>query len=244
MATLLALDTSTERLVAALVTDEGTTGVDEEGGARASQRLVPAALELLAAAGLAPDALDAVAFGRGPGAFTGLRTAAAVAQGLAFGAGCPVLPVDSLQIVAEQARAEAGVDELWVVMDARMDEIYAGAYRWQGDDAGWQSLDAPALFTLPALQARWQSAPPACVAGSALAAFGERLDSGHARRLAPAAGRAAALARLAGQAWRRGQAVDAALALPVYLRDKVALTTAERAAAREEAAGAPGAASR
>ena len=125
MPRLLAIDTSTDRLVIALDTDGKLRTLDEEGGGRASARVLPAVLDLLDRAGLRAAGLDAVAFGRGPGAFTGLRTACAVAQGLAWGAGRPVLPLDSLLVVAEDARAQLGLaraDELWVAMDARMDE--------------------------------------------------------------------------------------------------------------------------
>jgi tRNA threonylcarbamoyladenosine biosynthesis protein TsaB len=228
---LLALDTATEQMALAVVCGAVQWCAQEVGGALASQRLLPLAFELLQAADLAPSQLDAVAFGRGPGAFTGLRTACSVAQGLALGAGCPVLAIDSLAIVAEDARSRHGVETLWVVMDARMDEVYAGGYRFERER--WHATHAPALFTLPALHATWAQQPPHAVAGSALAAFGERLSTRHAQRLDDAGSdRAGALARLARAAWAHGEAIDAAQALPLYLRDKVALTTAERDAAR------------
>ena len=231
---LLAIDTATDQLAVAVVADERDFCAQEAGGARASQRLLPLVFELLQAAGLQAAQLNAVAFGRGPGAFTGLRTATSVAQGLALGIGCPVLPIDSLMIVAEEARVHHGVNELWVAMDARMDEVYAGAYRHA--DEHWHVPHEGALMTLPALHAAWQLRPPLAVAGSALAAFGERLQCAGARCLDDVgADRAAALARLARSAWARGEAVDAAQALPLYLRDKVALTTAERVAARASA---------
>jgi tRNA threonylcarbamoyladenosine biosynthesis protein TsaB len=228
---VLALDTATERMAVAVVAGEHAWCAVEDGGARASLRLLPLAFELLQSAGLAPAQLDAIAFGRGPGAFTGLRTACSVAQGLALGLDRPVLPIDSLALVAEAARQRHGTDTLWVTMDARMDEVYAGRYRFvQGR---WQADAPPALFTLPALHAAWQAAPPTAVAGSALAAIGERLHTGSAQRLDEDSGaRAQALAALARAAWQHGEAVDAAQALPLYLRDKVALTTAERAAAK------------
>ena len=228
-ATLLAIDSSTDRLCLALQSGAHCRTVEEAGGAQASAHILPRLLALLADAGVTPARLDAIAFARGPGAFTGLRTACAVAQGLAFGAGRPVLPVDSLMLVAEDAAAHAGTAALdvWVAMDARMDEIYAGHYRRAACD--WEVLEAPALYGLDALQARWQAAPPQMVAGSALQAFGDRLRTGGAALQAVEHGRAAALMRLAQQAWRRGEAVAAEQALPLYLRDKVALTTAERA---------------
>jgi tRNA threonylcarbamoyladenosine biosynthesis protein TsaB len=231
---LLAIDTATDQIAAAVVAGERVFCAQEEGGARASQRLLPLVFELLQAAELPAAQLDAVAFGRGPGAFTGLRTATSVAQGLALGIGCPVLAIDSLLIVAEDARARHGVTELWVAMDARMDEAYAGAYRHA--QGRWQVLRDAALFTLPALHAAWQAQAPQAVAGSALSAFGERLECGNARRIDEAGtDRAAALAGLARAAWTQGAAIDAAQALPLYLRDKVALTTAERQAARAPA---------
>jgi tRNA threonylcarbamoyladenosine biosynthesis protein TsaB len=228
---LLALDTATERMVVAVVADERQWLGDEAGGALASQRLLPLAFDLLDRAGLTLGELDAVAFGRGPGAFTGLRTACSVAQGLAFGAGLPVLSLDSLALVAEDAFARHGAatQRLWVAMDARMDEVYAAAYRRV--EGGWRVEHAPALWPVAALADAWRDEPPACVAGSALAAFGARLPSASALRIEASQDRAAALARLACAAWQRGEAVDAAQALPLYLRDKVALTTAERQAA-------------
>jgi len=225
---LLALDTATERIHVAVVDGHRQWVADEAGGPLASQRLLPLAFELLERAGLGLGDLDAVAFGRGPGAFTGLRTACSVAQGLAFGAGLPVLSLDSLALVAEDTFAQHAAPEVWVAMDARMDEVYAAAYRRAAD--GWQVQQAPALWPLAALLDAWRLAPPGCVAGSALDAFGPRLPTGAALRIAAPRDRAAALARLARGAWQRGEAVDAALALPLYLRDKVALTTAEREA--------------
>jgi len=238
MITLLAFDTSTERLALALHAPGGPWHVDAPGGAASSATLLPQALRLLAGAGLQPAALQYVAFGRGPGAFTGLRTACAVAQGLGFGIGCPLLPIDSLLIVAEDARRQAGGGDasfdVGVAMDARMDEAYAARYRWQA--GAWQLLQAPALFTLPALQAAWTDAPPRAVAGSAWPAFGPRLPVPGGAAVYAEADRAAALLRLALQAAAAGAGVDAADALPLYLRDKVAFTTQERAALRAAAA--------
>lgn len=229
-ARLLALDTATERIAVALVDGEREWRADEAGGPLASQRLLPALFELLDQAGRGLRELDAIAFGRGPGAFTGLRAACSVAQGLAFGAALPVLAIDSLALVADDAHAQSGVATIWVAMDARMDEAYAAPYR--RDEGGWTAVQAPALWTVPALAAAWQADPPQCVAGSAIEVFGARLPTGNALCLPRQHDRAAALARLARAAWARGEAVDAAEALPVYLRDKVARTTAERAADR------------
>ncbi|MBK6789559.1 MAG: tRNA (adenosine(37)-N6)-threonylcarbamoyltransferase complex dimerization subunit type 1 TsaB [Rubrivivax sp.] len=238
-ACLLAFDTSTEHLALALQGRDGAGFTRlAAGGAAASAALLPQVHGLLAQARLTLADLDAVAFGRGPGAFTGLRTACAVAQGLGLGLARPLLPIDSLLIVAEDARAKAAPDaaafEVGVAMDARMDEVYAARYRWQGGH--WQVLQAPALCSLPALAEAWAGAEGQAVAGSALAAFGPRLglpDGG--LRIEAERDRAGALLRLAVQAARAGQGVDAAEALPLYLRDKVALTSAEREAVRSAA---------
>jgi tRNA threonylcarbamoyladenosine biosynthesis protein TsaB len=235
---LLALDTATERIAVAVVDGEQQWLADEAGGPLASLRLLPLVFTLLERAGLALRELDAVAFGRGPGAFTGLRTACSVAQGLAYGAGLPVLAIDSLALIAEDALAQrsAAAQRIWVAMDARMEEVYAAAY--QHSPAGWVVQQAPALWPLAALADAWRRDPPAAVAGSALDAFGARLPSGDALRITTPHDRAAALARLARAAWQRGEAVDAAQALPLYLRDKVAQTTAERDAAALAKVGA------
>ena len=230
----LAFDTATELMSVALA-HEGRVHVHEApGGALASAALIPAVLGLLARAGLTLQQLDAIAFGRGPGAFTGLRTACSVAQGLAFGAGKPVLPIDTLLAVAEDARVQVGEAlpglRVWAAMDARMNEVYAAQYGFDG--ALWRVLDAPMLVTPQALHDRWQQEAPQCVAGNALAAFAPLLATDTALRAPAAAPRATALLTLAQAMWHAGGAVDAALALPLYVRDKVAQTTQERDAAR------------
>jgi tRNA threonylcarbamoyladenosine biosynthesis protein TsaB len=239
---LVAFDTATEHMAIAVRGPGGTRLCTAPGGAQASAALLPTVEAMMAEVGLRYAGVGVVAFGRGPGAFTGLRTACAAAQGLALGIGCPVLSIDSLALVAEDARAQCeargiGCDEVSVAMDARMDEAYVGAWRWS--DGAWHLRRAPALFTLPALQALWHAEPPSCVAGNATAAFAGRLDADSALRLETEHDRAAALLRLADAAWVRGEVLDAADALPAYVRDKVALTTAERAAAQPAAAAAP-----
>ncbi len=230
MAKLLAFDTSTESMSMALQLPQGLLVRESAGGAQASARLIPEILALLAEGGCTLAELDAIAFGCGPGAFTGLRTACSVAQGLAFGAGKPVIAVDSLMLVAQDAHNQQPLDDIWVAMDARMDEVYAGAYRWQG--SRWSVRSAPALYAVDALNACWQAAPPVVVAGSALQVFGDRLHTAAAVKLPQPRSRAEALAQVAQQLWADGVAVDAARALPVYLRDKVAQTTLEREAIR------------
>jgi tRNA threonylcarbamoyladenosine biosynthesis protein TsaB len=163
-----------------------------------------------------------------------------VAQGLAFAHATPVLPIDSLLIVADDACQQAAPADRdgswWVAMDARMDEVYAAAY--DHGPGGWVPRVAPQLYTLGALADAWQAAPPVSVAGSAIQAFGDRLPWGAARLWPHTQDRAAALLRLAEAAWAAGAGVPADAALPLYLRDKVAQTTAERLALRAGQVGA------
>jgi len=228
---LLAFDTATEHMSIALAVRGEVFAHEAAGGAQASATLIPAILTLLAKAGVTLRELDAIAFGRGPGAFTGLRTACSVAQGLAFGANKPVLPIDTLLAVAENARAgDRRAQRVWVAMDARMNEVYAAQYAFA--DGCWAVLDAPMLTTPDALNERWLVQAPELIAGSALGAFGDRLATHGARLVPDALPRARAMLPLAQALWAAGGAVDAALALPLYVRDKVAQTTVERDAAR------------
>lgn len=225
--TLLAIETATESMNVGIAVDGRVLTEESPGGPQASARLLPVVLNLLqAAGGLRVQDLDAIVFGRGPGAFTGLRTACAVTQGLALGAGKPVLPVDTLLVVAEAARAADAGQDVWAVLDARMDEIYAARYRHDGGD--WHTVTQPALYSAEALSQRLRRDGGDCVAGNALQVHA--LEVGTMATLPHAGPHAAALLELGRAAWRRGEAVDAALALPLYIRDKVALTTAEREA--------------
>jgi len=220
---LLALDTSTE--VFAIAVQRGGEVLQHQapGGAQASAALIPAIQHLLARAGVTLAELDAIVFGRGPGSFTGLRTACSVTQGLAFGAKVPVLPVETLLAVAEEARSSAGVTRVVALLDARMDEVYAAACEWDG--RAWQrhgdiALCAPQDVAVP---------PGWAMAGNAFAGYGSRLPAGQRVEALPTA---TALLRLAPALLAAGHAVPATGALPLYIRDKVARTTAERAAAR------------
>lgn len=228
---LLALDTSTDTLSVAVQRGDALWQHSGPGGAQTSTQLIPAIQALMAQAGLAFAELQAIAFGRGPGSFTGLRTACSIAQGLAFAARVPVLPVDSLLAVAEEAREHHGCTDLVAVLDARMNEVYHAAYhfsdgRWNeiGEHSGDFGLCAPEALQLPA---------GTVVAGNALAAYGKRLAP-QARHVA-ALPTAAALLRLAPALLAAGRALPADQALPLYIRDKVAQTTAEREQARAQA---------
>lgn len=232
---LLALDTATDVVHLVLVQGEQALVQALPGGAQASSALLPAIRGLLAQGGLGLRDLDAIAFGHGPGAFTGLRTACAVAQGLAVGAGRPLLALDTLAALAESARQQGEVgDAVWSVLDARMGEVYAA--RWcRGTDGGWMA-DGPVALYSPAVLADAIEHAPAALAGNALTVQADVLGP-LAARLGLATWPAAvpdgaALAVLARVAQGRGAWIDPAQALPLYVRDKVAQTTAEREALR------------
>jgi tRNA threonylcarbamoyladenosine biosynthesis protein TsaB len=223
---LLAFDTSTETMSVAVANGARLWSHSARGGALASSALIPAIQALLAEAGLALADLDAIAFGHGPGSFTGLRTACSVAQGLAFGANVPVLGIDTLMAVAEQARHAQGCTQVLALLDARMDQVYAGAYEFVAGAwlrRGEFSLDKPQALTLPS---GWT------LAGNAFDAYGERLPPGPRVACLPDA---QALVRLAPALLSGGGALPADQALPLYIRDKVAQTTDERAAIKAAA---------
>lgn len=240
---ILAFDTSTEWLSVAVGVQQpdGAWTVRAHhgpGGAQASAALIPEALRLLREAGLSVDALDAIAFGAGPGSFTGLRTACAVAQGLALGAragrGLPVLPVCTLTAVAESARMQQGCTRVLAVLDARMDEVYAARLAWTGSH--WQAQGAPQLLRphdVPALE-------DGVLAGNAFDTYAAHWSAPvRAMPRVPAWPTAQAMLALAPAGIAAGQAVPAEQAMPVYIRDKVAQTTEERAAAKAAASAPP-----
>jgi tRNA threonylcarbamoyladenosine biosynthesis protein TsaB len=237
----LAFDTSTERLSLALTDGHQVWHEDQAGGAQASITLIPSVLALLARAGMALDALDAIVFGRGPGSFTGLRTACAVAQGLALGAGLPVLPVDTLLAVAEAARQEhlatqPGLQTLQVLalLDARMDEVYSARHAWSADQ-GWRCVRELRVGPPESLEA--DLPPGVLLAGNVREVYGPRLPAGLSCQ--PVWPDARALLRLAPERMARGEAVPPEQAMPLYIRDKVAQTTAERALLQSARAAAP-----
>ncbi len=215
---LLAFDTSTETMFVAVTDGHQTWQHTAEGGAKTSAALIPAIMALLKEADLTLKQLDAVVFGRGPGSFTGLRTACSVAQGLAFGAGgVQVLPVDTLLAVAEEARFTSGeasnVTQIQAVLDARMGEVYAASYAYK---AGvWDAISDIQLCKPADLQFK---------ADFQLA--GNCLDDASRINALPTA---TAMLRLAPAMLAAGLGVPADQALPLYVRDKVAQTTVERA---------------
>lgn len=257
---LLALETSTDTLSVALGSGAPDGLVWQHsgpGGAMASTTLLPLVKQALDATGWSLASLDAVVFGRGPGSFTGLRTACAVAQGLAYGAqsterpaGLPVLPVDTLLALAEEARwtreqqGHPAPGAIAALLDARMGELYVATYTCM--PSGLAPLAPPRLCAPADVQAhlhtQWQQHLPA---GGEVLLTGNVFDTcasglaGVPGTRQPALPGAAALLRLAPALLAQGAAVAARDAMPLYVRDKVAQTTDERERLRVNAAATP-----
>ncbi|HET8850771.1 MAG TPA: tRNA (adenosine(37)-N6)-threonylcarbamoyltransferase complex dimerization subunit type 1 TsaB [Marinobacter sp.] len=222
---LLALDTSSSGCSAALLTDGQLTERFELAPRGHTRLLMPMVRELLAQAGMAPADLDALAFARGPGSFTGLRIATGVVQGMAWGLDLPAVPVSSLQAVALSAIETHGLsdgDGIAVAFDARMGEVYMGVYSCEGQlpvALAEERVCPPEAVTLP------ESGPQRWVAAGSGWAFREAMAGTVVERLARVdeslLPRASAVARLAERAFLRGETVTAEQAQPVYVRDEV-----------------------
>ena len=219
MTTLLALDTATEACSVALLHDGKITSHYEVIPRQHAQKLLPMIQTLLADAGIALSAVDAIAFGRGPGAFTGVRIAIGVVQGLAFALERPVLPVSNLAVLAQRALREHGATQVAAAIDARMDEVYWGCYAEQAGEMRLQGAEAvlpPEQVSLPqGLGGQWFGAGTGWGYGERLAVKADGQDAS----MLP---HALDLLTLAHFAWQRGESVPAEQAQPVYLRDKVA----------------------
>ena len=239
----LAIETSTDMLSLAIASTQGDKSQVwthmSQGGAKSSQLVLPEIVRLMEEAQIRFTDLTAVVFGKGPGSFTGLRTACSVAQGLAFGADVLVLPIDTLLAVAEDARYQnvqqtqqqiklpEEVQRFFVAMDARMDQVYTAAYEWRSE---WQcvqaaSVNSPEEICLPT---EWKDLAFTTV-GNAWDAFTTRWPAELSGKHMHAMPTAQALLRLSPVAFEQGLAVPPEEALPLYIRDKVAQTTQERA---------------
>ena len=225
---ILALDTSTDWLSVALHDGRDTLVAREQAGSASSERILPLIAGILAQGGTTLAALDGIAYGAGPGSFTGIRIACGVTQGLAFGADLPVFAVPTLGAIAQTAWRVHGAPRVLACLDARMREVYAAAYARGA--SGWSLVRAPLVCApdavgLPAASGDWFGA------GNGYAAYPLL-----APRLALGAFDASIIPdaqSIAEWAWPHvvaGEGVAAALAEPLYVRHRVALTSAERAA--------------
>ena len=227
--TIAAIETSTELASVALLCGDRVTSRESSGAKTHSMTVLALLQELLREQDLTLGQCDALAFGAGPGSFTGVRTACGLAQGLAFGANLPVVPVVTLLAMADAARNQGAGDNIIAVLDARMGEVYWAQYRF---DEQWQIVKEPCLSAPEQVIAEGAS----CVAGNGLAAYADRFTGlPPVRRWPELMPHASQIARLGRQFALQGQSVHAREAQPLYLRNKVALTTAERT---ERTAGA------
>lgn len=224
---LLAVETSTELCSVALLRDRELFVEEVVAENRHSELLAPMVRKVLERARLTARQMDAFAFGQGPGSFTGIRIACGVVQGLAFAVGRPVVPVPSLLALAEQSNE----GHVLAALDARMGEAYLAAYARSGED--WDEVIAPRLAdasSLPALPGRRWAAT-----GSGFDRHPWLRDAYRASvemRFEGDLPRAGSVARIAARRFARGAGIPAEEAAPLYLRDKVALTTEERRAKR------------
>jgi len=221
----LAFETATRRLSVALWQDGELTERFADHPNSGSAYLLPWVHELLAQSGIKLTQLDGIAFGAGPGGFTGLRLACGVAQGLAFGLDVPVAPISTLAALA----LASGEHTVWACLDARMNEVYAAAYTIEGDrvhEVMAPHCAAPAVLPAPTFQNAWGVGDGFKIYGELLATRKPDL-TGVRPDIFPSA---VAVARLAASVLANGSGVAAAQAQPLYVRDKVAFTTAERLA--------------
>jgi len=220
MAVILALDTSTEACSCALAIDGAVHERYELQPRQHARLLLPMIRDLLGECGLGFSALDAVACGRGPGSFTGLRIAAGVAQGIAFAADVPVLPVSGLAALALDIHNRTAADTVLAVLDARIDEVYVAQYRFVAGLpllAGTEQLCKPEQIRVD---------PVPMTAGGNGLAYWPRFPAAIVQQTLPALPdllpRAALIAILAAEAYSLGKGLSAWELQPVYLRDQVA----------------------
>jgi tRNA threonylcarbamoyladenosine biosynthesis protein TsaB len=230
---LLALDTSTEFLSLALQLGDKTYAHYQHAGNASSELILPQIQALLDSANVKLSDMDGIAFGAGPGAFTGVRIACGVAQGLGFGANIPVVGVNTLLALAEAS----GEDKVIACLDARMGEIYHAAYvrkRGERKNGEWAEISATQVCkpeAAPVLEGSWIGV------GSGWAAYGEILSGVYALNVTKIISEdshykvtptAEAILKLATPTFVAGLAKPASEAAPIYVRNRVALTSLER----------------
>ena len=225
---LLAIDTSTDFCSVAASRGEALFSRHERAGQRQAETILGMVDEVLAEAGIEVAQIQGIAYGAGPGSFTGLRIAAGVTQGLALARGIGVIGVGSLLALSEEAGKDAAGGRVIACLDAHMGEVYHAAYRRTG--AGWEEVSAPGLYRPEAVPVASGGDWTGC--GDGFAAYRERLAARLGECVSTirpeAAPSARAVLKLAIPRFAAGEAKDAATAVPVYLRDKVALKTSER----------------
>ncbi|WP_303842999.1 tRNA (adenosine(37)-N6)-threonylcarbamoyltransferase complex dimerization subunit type 1 TsaB [Aeromonas sobria] len=219
---ILAVDTATEACSAALLVGDTLFSRWEEAPRDHTRKILPMVQAVLDDAGISLSDLDAIAFGRGPGSFTGVRIGISVAQGLAFGVGVPLIGISTLAAMAQGAYRLDGAEQVLTAIDARMNEVYFGRYELID---GRMQLVGDEVVSDPAalVDARGKQAGPVTCVGTGFETYCETL-SALADELAVSQVRFPAaedMLPLARAAWLAGEAVPVEQATPVYLRDKV-----------------------
>ncbi|MDP3877321.1 MAG: tRNA (adenosine(37)-N6)-threonylcarbamoyltransferase complex dimerization subunit type 1 TsaB [Methylobacter sp.] len=225
---LLAVETSTEACSAALFIDGKIAERFELAPKIHTQLILPMIDSLMADAGLKPQQLDALAFSRGPGSFTGVRIATGVIQGIALGADLPVVPVSTLAAIAQDFFDNNADDVAYVAMDARMGEVFWGVYRRDAQGyaelIGFEAVTPANAVEFPDLKGVGIGSGWGVYAQELTSRLAGRVNHYHAEMLP----RAGAIARLGAHDFELGLAVPVEQAMPVYLRDKVAKKESER----------------
>lgn len=226
MSVILAIETSTELASAALLYGDALIVRESMGVQMHAASILPMVQQLLAQAGIVLSRCDVIAFGIGPGSFTGVRTACGVVQGLAFGSDLPVAPVVTLEAMAQACLETVGSEEVLAILDARMEEVYWAQYRH--GTHGWQPVIMPTLSAVRDVSP--QGAVQACGNGLTVYAQDVAMQTFAAAGLGQVMPHAAQVAALGRRALAQGRTVSPQQAQPLYVRNKVALTTAERQA--------------
>lgn len=229
MPTIISIDTSSDTASVALLQNGTVKTLSHDGFSTHSMTVIPMLQQLLADTSLNISDCDAIAFGCGPGSFTGLRTACGIVQGISFGIDIPVIPVITLEAMAESCRRINGKNSIISVLDARMHEVYWAEYAYENGE--WKTITAPQLSAASEITARDNVA----YCGNGLSAYAEDLQGivKNCEQFPEIYPYAESIAFLGEKKYLKGEYITPEMIQPLYLRNKVALKTAERLALKE-----------
>ncbi len=230
MPTILAIDTSSDIASVALFHQGTIHTISQDGFSTHSMSILPMTQSLLTQNELAITDCDALAFGCGPGSFTGVRTTCGVVQGIAFGLEIPVIPIVTLEAMAESCRQKIQANHVISLLDARMHEVYWAEYAYQNGE--WQTITAPQLSAASKVYTKNE----VVFCGNGLTAYCDELKSiiGHSQKIPDIFPEASAMVRLAVKLFQTGKTISVDQIQPLYLRNHVALKTVERMALKEK----------
>ncbi len=230
MSTIIAIDTSSDIASVALMCGETIYSASSDGFSNHSLTVLPLLQELLVKNALTISDCDAIAFGCGPGSFTGVRTACGIAQGISFAKSLPLIPVVTLEAMAHACYEQTGETDVLPLLDARMHEVYWAQYRRKNNR--WKSVTAPCLTAASSVIPKGK--PVFC--GNGLSAYANELVFviGQSKQYPDMYPHASAIARLGKILFDQGETLTAEEVRLMYLRNKVALKTVERLALKEK----------